>query len=593
MKFFHKRNFFILLFVVCTACWVYSCDSSTSSDPKNLKKADQGPSSKLDRVLAELEGTPVSEQDYKNYLLERFGENQFETYLEEKILTLKAKEMKIGVSEVEIQEEVEKNYDSLLKTRFGGNELAMRSALSERGMTLEGWKKDLFQRTQRHQLLDQMVKKLRTPESEIVKNKFNQMYGENGLKIRVRHILISNKILNSRFYSKEEFEFQKQAIDLELKNFAQDLVYKIKQGEDFGELARQHSDDFTASRGGELGDAWKGRYGVEFDQAVANLPIQQVSNLIKTDKGYHIVKVTSLQKGVEYQGSAILVSNAPQGSIDQRTQEDRDKESLEKAKNILKELQEGGVFSEIAKQKSDDVATKGRGGDLGLFGRRRLGAEVSAVLDQMQPGTISEPIQTSRGYWIIKLDQKKLDPNQDQKIVSHIYLSSQYEDVKKKKLSATIDSLSSKKAEDLLNKIKSGTDFKEIANQESEDAYTKKAGGEYYNYQKSSLGPEIWDAVQTMSPNEDLKIVKSDRGYHIVQVMERQQTRFEDVKHDLLIEINEQPIGPGDAKAMMDTLKSEVRLVRHYGSVPQSNSAGPSPGPTPSDAGELDLGLDP
>lgn len=75
------------------------------------------------------------------------------------------------------------------------------------------------------------------------------------------------------------------------------------------------------------------------------------------------------------------------------------------ASAILKEIKEGGDFSELARIHSKDIATSEEGGDLGLFERELMVPEFDAAVFSMNVGDISEVVETDYGYHIIKLNE--------------------------------------------------------------------------------------------------------------------------------------------------------------------------------------------
>ncbi len=75
------------------------------------------------------------------------------------------------------------------------------------------------------------------------------------------------------------------------------ILTKIKNGADFGELAKEYSDDpGSKERGGDLGYFKRRQMVKEFDEAAFNLNVGQVSGVIKTRYGYHLIKVTDKKK---------------------------------------------------------------------------------------------------------------------------------------------------------------------------------------------------------------------------------------------------------------------------------------------------------
>lgn len=541
-------NLFLLLALLA------ACGSEANGDVPHKTNKD-----KVTTEALQINGRAISLEDYKQALYERYGSIYLETYIEDQLLEEQARKAGVQLSQAEVDKMVQQEIDRLQTSRFGGSETAMRTALRENGTTLEAWRVELAARNRRKLLLDALVQHARTADSPAVKRKFEQQYGEEGLKIRLRHVLVSDKVLNTRFYDRAEFEKDLPQVHKDYQALGQELLKKLEGGADFAKLAQEHSDDFTASRGGALGGSWKSRFGDAFDKAVDQLQPGQTSGLIQGSRGYHILQVTGIQKGVEFQGSAILVSLGPKGPADARPEDKRMEDARQKVQQIQAELKEGKPFEDVAKRLSDDVATKARGGDLGTFGRRRLGNEVAQVLESIEPGTVSEAIESPRGFWLIKLDKRTYLPKADQREVRHILLSTRYDDVKRRRLEEKLPQMALERAQSLLKQLEGGVDFAKLAREESEDAYTRKAGGEYYNYRSTSLGKEVWEAAKAL-PVGQRKIVKSDRGYHILEVMERTQTKFEDVKAELLKGLGDQAAAPGDARALLEGLKQDAQI---------------------------------
>jgi peptidyl-prolyl cis-trans isomerase C len=83
-------------------------------------------------------------------------------------------------------------------------------------------------------------------------------------------------------------------------------------------------------------------------------------------------------------------------------------ESLEKAKELLRQLRAGAAFGDIAKTHSTDPGSAARGGDLGFFPAGQMVRPFDdAVNALIKPGDLSEPIETQFGYHIIRLEERK------------------------------------------------------------------------------------------------------------------------------------------------------------------------------------------
>lgn len=79
----------------------------------------------------------------------------------------------------------------------------------------------------------------------------------------------------------------------------------------------------------------------------------------------------------------------------------------EEAKAIKAELEGGKDFAELAKEKSTDPSAQQNGGDLGFFGRGMMVKPFEDAAFAMQPGQISEPIQSDFGWHVIKLEESR------------------------------------------------------------------------------------------------------------------------------------------------------------------------------------------
>ncbi|MCD6582378.1 MAG: SurA N-terminal domain-containing protein [Desulfuromusa sp.] len=92
-----------------------------------------------------------------------------------------------------------------------------------------------------------------------------------------------------------------------------------------------------------------------------------------------------------------------------RVPEDADVETIQKrrdfANELLKQLQEGADFFQMAKTHSDDTSNADKGGALGTFGRGTMVAEFESAVFALRPGQLSKVVQTQFGFHIIKVDE--------------------------------------------------------------------------------------------------------------------------------------------------------------------------------------------
>ncbi len=85
-------------------------------------------------------------------------------------------------------------------------------------------------------------------------------------------------------------------------------------------------------------------------------------------------------------------------------------ETEDEAKAIRDELQKGGDFAELAKQKSKDTGAAAEGGDLGYFTKEQMVPEFADAAFKMEKGQLSEPVKSPFGWHIIKVEDKRSKP---------------------------------------------------------------------------------------------------------------------------------------------------------------------------------------
>jgi parvulin-like peptidyl-prolyl isomerase len=157
-------------------------------------------------------------------------------------------------------------------------------------------------RLQRSQVLaDAYIRELqKNPDKLIPAEDVEQYYNENKdefQEVRARHILVSTRaeeeIENPHEKTGEKKPPQKKApTKEEARAKAQSLLDRIRKGEDFAKLAQENSDDpGSKTKGGDLDFFSKGDMVPEFDQTAFSMNPGQVSDLVESQFGYHIIRV--------------------------------------------------------------------------------------------------------------------------------------------------------------------------------------------------------------------------------------------------------------------------------------------------------------
>src|SRR5690606_18946159 len=177
---------------------------------------------------------------------------------------------------------------------------------------------------------------------------------------------------------------------------------RLDKGEDFGELAKQLSEDPSAKENkGELGYFSVFRMVYPFETAAYNTPKGAVSEPVRTRFGYHLIKVEDTRENRGELTVAHIMLNKPKDA-------QKAKEASEKINDIYKKIEQGENFEELARQFSEDAATAQKGGVLSRFGSGQLASEIfeNEAFALTKPNSYSKPIETEFGYHIIKLIEK-------------------------------------------------------------------------------------------------------------------------------------------------------------------------------------------
>ena len=203
---------------------------------------------------------------------------------------------------------------------------------------------------------------------------------------------------------------------LKAYNKAMDIRKKAMKGEDFGRLAVLYSEDpsardiaateTTPGRPGNKGDL--GFFTVfdmvyPFETGAYNTKEGEISMPVRSDFGYHLIKVNSVTDALGSIDAAHIFLK-----LDPNASESEVAEAKAKADNIYKELKEedGKNWKEAVRKYSEDRATSHQGGQLSTFTVNRIVPEFIEAVKQLQPNEISQPIRTNYGFHIIKLIDK-------------------------------------------------------------------------------------------------------------------------------------------------------------------------------------------
>ncbi|MFQ5431512.1 MAG: peptidyl-prolyl cis-trans isomerase [Nitrospinota bacterium] len=204
--------------------------------------------------------------------------------------------------------------------------------------------------------------------------------------------LITDSVMATKAEIKDEFQLVNEKVKVEYMIIAPALYeFNVKiNDEAVLKYFDKHSDEYTLPETREF----------EYLSVDPKKLAESVDITDKEIKDYYERRKAEFTTEEQVHARHILFALDPNASIE------KSEGKKKKAEEVLKELNEGADFAELAKKYSDGP-TAAKGGDLGFFGRGQMVQEFEREVFSMEPGKISGPVRTQFGYHIIKLEEKR------------------------------------------------------------------------------------------------------------------------------------------------------------------------------------------
>ncbi len=244
----------------------------------------------VDRIVASVDGDPITMQEVKDFAAHNGGplpdadpttSQTFKTALKalifSKLLDLEMKKYEDKVEESQID-----HYIADLEKDKGITDQQLKESLMQSGVSYDDFRKQARMELEKAMMLNEGLRSKITIPAADIRAYYNSHKDQFMVKAE-RYQLAQIMIAVAPGATPAQVAAAKAKAD--------DVRQKALAGQDFGELARQYSDDDSKSQGGELGSFAPNEILDQILAAIRNLPTGKISEPIRTQHGFHIVKV--------------------------------------------------------------------------------------------------------------------------------------------------------------------------------------------------------------------------------------------------------------------------------------------------------------
>jgi peptidyl-prolyl cis-trans isomerase SurA len=225
--------------------------------------------------------------------------------------------------------------------------------------------------------------------------------------------------------------------------------------------------------------------------------------------------------------------------------------AYQKAMAVRARVLKGESFDKVAREISDDPSAKQNGGDLGYFTSMMMVYPFESAAYSTAVGEISMPVKTRFGYHILKVEDIRDAQGQIQ--VAHIMVRIP------ENAPETEIAEAERKINELMEKVKAGEDFAQLALNLSDDRSSAKNGGVLPLFGTGKMVPEFEKAAFDLKNNGDIsKPIRTQYGFHIIKRIDKKGVPpIDEVKNDLRQKISKDSRSQVSKNAVISRVKTE------------------------------------
>jgi peptidyl-prolyl cis-trans isomerase SurA len=186
---------------------------------------------------------------------------------------------------------------------------------------------------------------------------------------------------------------------------AEEALGQLRAGAPFAQVAASYSDAPDALQGGSLGWRTPGRLPAIFVEAVQALNPGELSPVLRSPNGFHIVKLVDRRSA----GGPVMIQQSRVRHILIKTNElVSQRDARDRLVKLKERIDNGADFAEMARLHSEDGSAS-RGGELGWISPGDTVPDFERAMNALQVGQVSDPVQTPFGFHLIQVEERRTE----------------------------------------------------------------------------------------------------------------------------------------------------------------------------------------
>jgi peptidyl-prolyl cis-trans isomerase SurA len=400
---FVRSLFLVLLALAAAATSAQSSPPVPSAAPPRVVAIDRVIAVVNDEAITQYElddarrivVQQLKQQNVQQPAADVLDKQVLERLITERALLQHAKDSGIKVDDTQVERAIQRIAEDNKLTLDG-----LRQALAREGVAYVRYREDVRSEIVMQRLREREVDARITVSDAEVENYLATIKAQSGgeAEYRLAHILV----LVPEQANAEQIEAKRRRAEEALKN--------IREGTDFGQVAAGFSDASDALSGGNLGWRPGARLPTVFAETVRGMKAGDVSPVLRSAAGFHIVKLIERRSRNE----PALVDQTHVRHILIRVNEiTSETEGKAKIDRLKDRLDGGAKFEDMAKLNSED-ASSAKGGDLGWLGPGDTVPVFEDAMNKLTVNQVSAPVRTPFGWHLIEvLGRRKQDVSAD------------------------------------------------------------------------------------------------------------------------------------------------------------------------------------